>query len=86
MWQRILRPETLALIGFGVFVWYEFFYSTAPSASGVIVNAAPSAANALGVPTAPINASTLSPAQLGSGLFENESGLQTSPGSAYASE
>ena len=82
MWQRILRPESLALLGFGVFVWYEFFKSP----SSATVSAAPSAANALGVPTAPINASTLSPAQLGSGLFENESGLQTSPGSAYASE
>jgi hypothetical protein len=85
MWQRILRPESLALLGFGVFVWYEFF-GPAAAASSSTVSSAPSAANALGVPTAPINASTLSPAQLGSGLFENESGLQTSPGSVYASE
>lgn len=85
MWQRILRPESLALLGFGVFVWYEFF-GPAAVASSSTVSSAPSTANALGVPTAPINASTLSPAQLGSGLFENESGLQTSPGSVYASE
>lgn len=84
MSRLISRPETWALVGFAVFVWYEFFYVSNPAPA--LVSAAPSSANALGTPTATINASTLSPAQLGSGLFENESGLQTSPGSAYASE
>lgn len=70
-----------ALAALVVFVWYEFIYTT-PTTVATVPND-PANSNALGVPTAPVNASTLSPLQLGSGLFENESGLQTSPGGSY---
>lgn len=59
--------------------YYEFIRQPASAAAapaGVSsVPNNPANANALAIPTAPINASTLTPAQLGTGLFEDESGL-----------
>jgi hypothetical protein len=75
----LTSPKFWLLVGFGAFVYWEFFYTPATAD----VTASTGTPNALGVPTAPINASTLSPAQLGSGLFENQSGLQTSPEDSY---
>lgn len=78
-----MKTEKLVLLGgLAAFIYWEFFGSQ----SAVPAQTVSTPANALGVPTAPINASTLSPAQLGSGLFENASGLQSSPGDVYASE
>jgi hypothetical protein len=72
----------LALIVFAALFYYEVL---APDPSTAVPNN-PANANALGVPTAPVNASTITPAQLGTGLFENASGLgQQQPESTYGS-
>jgi len=72
----------LALLGFAALFYYEVL---APTPAAAVPNN-PANANALGVPTAPINASTITPAQLGTGLFENASGLGAQqPGSTYGS-
>src|SRR5271168_2159730 len=59
------------------FLWEEVLKPSGTTVVSVPNN--PANANALGTPTAAINASSLTPAQLGSGLFENASGLDTSP-------
>jgi hypothetical protein len=68
-----------ALVVFAVFFYYEVLRDTPAT-----VPNNPANANALGVPSAPVIASTLTPAQLGTGLFANEAGLgQQQPESTY---
>jgi hypothetical protein len=66
-----MKPTTIALIVFAAFAYYELVYTATPAS----IPNNPANANALGIPTAPINPNTLTPAQLGTGLFENASGL-----------
>lgn len=74
-----MKKEYITLLVFVAFVWYEWIYEPSQTTVASVPNN-PANANALGTPSAGIAPSTLSPMQLGSGLFENQSGLQTSPG------